>query len=346
MEQSNKWKHDVFISYSHMNKNVADAIVSDFENNGIKCWYAPRDILPGEEWVSAITGALSTARVLVLIYTGESNNSRQVMNEIAVAFNAGLTIVPFRLSQEQMSSELEYYLTRVHWLDALTKPLKQNIASLREYINVILSAKDPAQPSENETDDNGKTSKEVISSSAVNSSEVNSSSKAKKSKKKIPIIIASVAAAVILIIVPIIVYSTSSVRAYQRHSFKTLGDRYYDGDGVEMDEEKAKEYYLKAVAYSPEKGGKIHIDKKSTDEENAAMLNRIGLILFREGDYENAAVFFSESAKIKEDATVMVNSSMSYLYQEDYENASDWYDKAVDAGYTGSDSYMENVLDE
>ena len=33
---------DVFISYSTKNKSVADAIVSNFENNGIRCWYAPR----------------------------------------------------------------------------------------------------------------------------------------------------------------------------------------------------------------------------------------------------------------------------------------------------------------
>ena len=36
--------HDVFISYSSKNKNIADAIVADLEQNNIKCWYAPRDI--------------------------------------------------------------------------------------------------------------------------------------------------------------------------------------------------------------------------------------------------------------------------------------------------------------
>lgn len=134
-------RHDVFISYSSKNKNIADAIVFDFELNGIRCWYAPRDIRPGEEWVTAITKALEVSKVLVLIYTDESNNSRQVMNEIAVAFNAGITIVPFKLSNEHMSRELEYYLTRVHWLDAVSKPLHENIVSLREYISVIINAR-------------------------------------------------------------------------------------------------------------------------------------------------------------------------------------------------------------
>ena len=153
MSDLNNGKHDVFISYSTKNKNVADAVVADFEQHGIKCWYAPRDILPGEEWVTAITSALEVSKALVLVFTDESNNSRQVMNEIAVAFNAGITIVPFRLTDEQMSSELEYYLTRVHWLDAVSKPLKKNITALREYIDVIINTENGAVPERPKTEE-------------------------------------------------------------------------------------------------------------------------------------------------------------------------------------------------
>ena len=38
-------EHDVFISYNTRMKNVADQIVSTLEANGIKCWYAPRDVM-------------------------------------------------------------------------------------------------------------------------------------------------------------------------------------------------------------------------------------------------------------------------------------------------------------
>ena len=128
----------VFISYSTKNKDIADAVVSDLEQHDITCWYAPRNIRPGEEWVTAITTALERSKVLVLLYTEQSNASRQVMNEIAVAFNAGITIVPFRLSEAPMSSEFEYYLMRVHWLDAVSKPLDQSIIELRDYLKIII----------------------------------------------------------------------------------------------------------------------------------------------------------------------------------------------------------------
>ena len=141
---SEKGKYDVFVSYSSKNKNVADAIVADFEQHGIRCWYAPRDIMPGTSWVSAITDALRMVKVQVLIYTDESNTSRQVMNEVALAFNEGKTIVPFRLSETRMSDEFEYYLSRVHWLDAVTKNLSDNIIKLRSYVEVILSGVEKA----------------------------------------------------------------------------------------------------------------------------------------------------------------------------------------------------------
>ncbi|MBQ3906370.1 MAG: toll/interleukin-1 receptor domain-containing protein, partial [Lachnospiraceae bacterium] len=137
---------DVFISYSTKNKNVADAVVANFEQHGIRCWYAPRDILPGQEWVSAIKEALHKAKVFVLIYTDESNASRQVMNEVALAFNANKTIVPFRLTEGNMNDELEYYLTRVHWLDAVSKPLERNIEALRNYVETSLNRPASADP--------------------------------------------------------------------------------------------------------------------------------------------------------------------------------------------------------
>ena len=151
-EKNSKPKHDVFISYSSKNKNVADAIVADLENHGIRCWYAPRGIMPGQEWATAISDAMAEASVFVLIYTDESNKSKQVMNEVAMAFKLERTIVPFKLSDDLMNPELEYYLNRVHWLDALTPPLEESIKKLREHVDVILQKTDADNVSEENAD--------------------------------------------------------------------------------------------------------------------------------------------------------------------------------------------------
>lgn len=136
---------DIFISYSSANKNIADNIVSYLEKQGHRCWYAPRDILPGTRWVSAINTAINSSRIFLLIFTDKSNDSRQVANEVALAFNAGKIIVPFKCNEIPMNPELEYYLTRVHWFDATCYPYKEDILDdLGIYIDKLMKDGDPS----------------------------------------------------------------------------------------------------------------------------------------------------------------------------------------------------------
>jgi hypothetical protein len=58
--------HDVFVSYSSQDKTAANAVCAVLEQNGIRCWIAPRDITPGERWGAAIVGAINCARAMVL----------------------------------------------------------------------------------------------------------------------------------------------------------------------------------------------------------------------------------------------------------------------------------------
>ena len=94
-----KPKYDVFISHSHKNKNVADAICANFEQNQIKCWYAPRDIMPGKSWPAAIKTAIKESSVFILVFSEDSNESKQVMSEVSLAFNSEKTIIPFKISE-------------------------------------------------------------------------------------------------------------------------------------------------------------------------------------------------------------------------------------------------------
>jgi hypothetical protein len=75
-------KHDIFISYSSVDKNVADAVVAALENRGIRCWYAPRDIGAGTDWGESITDAISNSALMLLIFSENSNKSKRVLDEI------------------------------------------------------------------------------------------------------------------------------------------------------------------------------------------------------------------------------------------------------------------------
>ena len=131
--------HDVFISYSHKDKSATDAICSILEENNIRCWIAPRDITPGAPFAEAIIDGIKDAKVFVLVYSSNSNLSQQVIKEVDRAVNHRLAIIPFRLEDVPMSKQLEYYVSDVHWLDALTPPLEQHIDKLRDVVKILLT---------------------------------------------------------------------------------------------------------------------------------------------------------------------------------------------------------------
>ncbi len=130
--------HDVFISYSNKDRRVADTVCSVLEKNRIRCWIAPRDITPGVPFAEAIIDGINGSEVFVLIFSSNSNHSSQVIKEVDRAVHHGLAIIPLRLEDILMSKQLEYYVSDVHWLDALTPPLEKHIDKLRKVVQMLL----------------------------------------------------------------------------------------------------------------------------------------------------------------------------------------------------------------
>jgi hypothetical protein len=122
--------HDVFISHSSLDKLAADAICHGLEARGVRCWIAPRDQLAGRAYGEQITAAITSARVMVLVFSDNVNNSQAVLNEINIAVGANVTIVPFRIAKVDFNSELHFYLGRMHWLDAFPPPVDAYIDTL------------------------------------------------------------------------------------------------------------------------------------------------------------------------------------------------------------------------
>jgi len=136
--------HDAFISYSHVDKVTADAACATLEKAGIRCWIAPRDITPGAEWGAAIVNAIDNCRVIVLIFSASANSSRQIRREVERAINAGVVVVPVRIEDVVPTESLAYFMSTVHWLDALTPPLEQHLQRLAESIKGLLRMDAPA----------------------------------------------------------------------------------------------------------------------------------------------------------------------------------------------------------
>jgi hypothetical protein len=143
--------HDVFVSYSTPDKPVADAIVSRLEQAGIRCWVAPRDVLPGMVWGDAIVRAIETARLMVVVVSGDSNESTHVHREVGRAIEKDVVVVPVRIESVEPTGVMAYYLASEHWLDAMSPPLESHICRLVQVAQALLEtaqAPPPQQPAE------------------------------------------------------------------------------------------------------------------------------------------------------------------------------------------------------
>jgi hypothetical protein len=130
--------HDVFISYSTKDKPVADAACATLEARGIRCWIAPRDILPGMDWGDSIIRAVTESRLMVLIFSSSANGSVQIKREVNQAIEKEVPVIPVRIEDVTPSGSLEYYLDVTHWLDAITPPIEQHLEKLAEDVDLLL----------------------------------------------------------------------------------------------------------------------------------------------------------------------------------------------------------------
>ena len=122
--------HDIFISYSSKDENIVRAISNALESEKIRCWYASRDIDVGSNWASSIVDAIKESKAFLLVFTDDSNASGQVMNEVHLALDNGLTVIPFKLTKSAPKDGMAYFLANVHWLDAVDTPEEEAVQKL------------------------------------------------------------------------------------------------------------------------------------------------------------------------------------------------------------------------
>src|SRR3569833_1405074 len=91
--------HDVFISYSSRDKEIADMVCDALEKKRAQCWIAPRDIVPGMDWSDAIIDAIVECKVFLLVLSKASNESEQVKREVQNAVSERKHIFTFLIEQ-------------------------------------------------------------------------------------------------------------------------------------------------------------------------------------------------------------------------------------------------------
>ncbi len=130
--------HEVFISYVSSDRDASEAVCAILEKNKIRCWLAPRDVLPGVTYGKAIIDAIATSRLLLLILSARSNESPHVVREVERAVHHEIAILPLRIEEVVPTGDMEFFLSATHWLDALPPPLAGHLARLAGVVQHLL----------------------------------------------------------------------------------------------------------------------------------------------------------------------------------------------------------------
>jgi WD40 repeat protein len=107
----------IFVSYSSKDSKVANQICAALEAKGLACWIASRDINPGENFGEAIVNAIRAAKLMLLVFTQNANNSDEIKKELVLAGQNRLIVVPVRVEDVVPGGAFAYELATRQWID-------------------------------------------------------------------------------------------------------------------------------------------------------------------------------------------------------------------------------------
>jgi hypothetical protein len=108
---------NIFISFASKDVKMAMTLCTALENRGYKCWISARDIQPGENFQVAIVQAIRHAKIMLLVFTGNSNNSEEMTKELALASQQKMIVIPLRVEDVTPSDAFAYEFATRQWID-------------------------------------------------------------------------------------------------------------------------------------------------------------------------------------------------------------------------------------
>lgn len=129
---------DVFISYSHQDKDIIDKITDDFSKNGVSYWRDIKELKTGDYWNEEIVTAIHTVKKFVILLTINSIRSQNVSQELYLAYTRDPEIVQPIYYDDVFDppSSMKQMLLRLQWfniyddysnLRVLTSELKEKL---------------------------------------------------------------------------------------------------------------------------------------------------------------------------------------------------------------------------
>src|SRR6478735_1931779 len=115
----------VFVSYASADRERVLPVVAALRAAGVGAWLDQQGIAGGENYAAEIAEAIKGAAALLLLASPASLVSRNVRQEIALAWRYERPYVPLRLDPVTIPDDLAYWLEAAQWVDILDQPAAQ-----------------------------------------------------------------------------------------------------------------------------------------------------------------------------------------------------------------------------
>ena len=122
---------EVFISYSSQDFEEVHGIVERLRGVGVSVWMDEGGIEAATLWSEAIVEAINDCKVLIMMVSGHSTDSPNVVKEVMLASESGKVILPVYLEEAEIPSRLKYQLTGIQHLEAFALSESGLIEELR-----------------------------------------------------------------------------------------------------------------------------------------------------------------------------------------------------------------------
>lgn len=137
---------DVFVCHSPADNKKAMRIVEALEAEGVRCWVAPRNIVPGGEYAEETLRGIEHSQLFLLVFSEHTNDSPQINREVERAVHHGMKVIPFRLKNIAPSRNLEYFISTPQWLDAFSGSFDSHLRYLNRTVKHLLNDSTGSMP--------------------------------------------------------------------------------------------------------------------------------------------------------------------------------------------------------
>ena len=110
-------KKDVFVSYSRKDTHILKFLEAELANRKINSFIDKRNIKLGKDYAEEIAEAIKECKIMLFIWSENSNISEHATSEISIAFNLKKPIVALKIGRFEPSGTLIYRLSKNNYLE-------------------------------------------------------------------------------------------------------------------------------------------------------------------------------------------------------------------------------------